>query len=365
LKGTAVTRIALPLVLILLSGAPAVADIVSVSQTLTYENNDPNDPNGPFFIARECVLDHPPCYRSMWEDWGWTHDMKALKPLDANGILSGTLTIRTWDVDACDVDEPEVDVIYAIEPRQPEGQRRPNVYFHTWNGVTFMPATQIGALQATNVYFWGTTSLVVPADVLGDLWQQGKVNFFMDIDSKGYGRRVTLAYATLTVDYIVPHSTWQPDMPVYQFWSPILGRQFRTAKESENSQLPAYDPNVWIYEGIAFYTYPDKRNDTVSPVYCFWSPATSGCFYTIKENEKNNLMGDGTLVEGIPAMWMYEGIAFYAHPQGRQPKDARPVYRFWSDSLGRYAYASSETERQEYVNQPGIWRDEGIAWYAY
>jgi hypothetical protein len=65
-------------------------------------------------------------------------------------------------------------------------------------------------------------------------------------------------------------------------------------------------------------------------------------------------------------VWTYEGIAFYAYPEGQQPGDVEPVYRFWSPVLGTHFYTISETEKNKLVdNYPDVWTYEGIVWYAY
>ena len=74
--------------------------------------------------------------------------------------------------------------------------------------------------------------------------------------------------------------------------------------------------------------------------------------------------------EGLEAsyshVWTYEGPAFYAYPEGKQPADAVPVYRFWSNAAGYHFYTINEAERDHLIaNYPYAWAYEGVAWYAY
>jgi hypothetical protein len=359
--------------------APAVADVVTVSQTVTSEDNRTLNVNGPFFIPRDWTLDHD-YRRGAWQDWGWTHDMTGLKPVDAIGIASATLKVQAWDVAGewgwdgtqfvwC----PEDDRIYAL--RTSGG----TLVSFIRDGETLMnpykvQATLIGSLAETGMYLFGPTTLTISdPGVLAEIWDNDALDIFMNIDALACpycGHQVTLIYAMLTVDYIVPHTAWEPNMPVYQFWSPRSGENFWTANEREkNKLLTIYPPSIWTYEGIAHYTYHDKRDDSVFPVYRFWSRKTSSHFYTMKESEKDKLMAfcsrDMAVSTGIPGTWIYEGIAFYAQMEGRQAKGAIPVYRFWSGSLRRHCFTTNEVEKQEMERQPGVWQDEGIAWYAY
>jgi len=138
------------------------ADTVSVSQTLDYSYDE-------YFAEPGSILDHPPHHRGMWQDWGWTHELTA--PAGANGILSATLSLSTWDVDA-----GMQNVIYV-------------------NGV------RLGILGETGDWTWGSTSFNLPASVLADLWNDGSLDVYMDIDAGISGSRVTLGSSTLTAAY--------------------------------------------------------------------------------------------------------------------------------------------------------------------
>ena len=110
-------------------------------------------------------------------------------------------------------------------------------------------------------------------------------------------------------------------VPVYRFWSPVNKRHFYTIKASEKQKLIDSYSDVWTYEGIAFYSLPDASEPNSLPVYRFWSPKSKAHFYTINENEKNKLISQ------YADIWTFEGPAFYAYPDGRQPPDANASRR--------------------------------------
>lgn len=97
----------------------------------------------------------------------------------------------------------------------------------------------------------------------------------------------------------------------------------------------------------------------LAPVYRFWSASLNTHFYTINQSEKDLLVRDW------PGVWQYEGIVFYAYPPERQPVGTKPVYRFWSNSMGRHFYTMSETDKSKLEHQPKVWAFEGVAWNAF
>ena len=99
--------------------------------------------------------------------------------------------------------------------------------------------------------------------------------------------------------------------------------------------------------------------ENASPVYDFVSTITKRHFCTISEEEKYKLLDER------PSLWKYQGIAFFAYAEGNQPKDARPVYRFWSESLGQYFYTLDEVTKDMIIKDlSNVWKYQGIAWYA-
>jgi hypothetical protein len=140
------------------------------------------------------------------------------------------------------------------------------------------------------------------------------------------------------------------------------------AKQTPTATKPrAADPNApldWndlVGQGLAADLYMDASGSAV-PVYHFTSVSAAGPkrhFCTISEEEKYKLIDTQSKV------WKYESIAFFAYPEGRQPAGARPVYRFWSQSLNRYFFTMDEAQKQMIIDKlADTWKYEGIAWYA-
>ncbi len=148
---------------------------------------------------------------------------------------------------------------------------------------------------------------------------------------------------------------------VYRFWSPLHSKHFYTTSETERDYLLAtYSSDIWTYEGTTYRTIAEDRHTLLAPVFRFWSPMHSAHFYTISEAERDYVM---TTYD--PSTWTYEGVVFYAYPEGAQPPGTRPVYRFWSDSLDGHFYTIDQAERDYVIANLPAWQYETVAWYAY
>lgn len=149
--------------------------------------------------------------------------------------------------------------------------------------------------------------------------------------------------------------------PVYRFWSGSFANHFYTISQAEKDYVIAMWSDTWMYEGIAYYAYPENSVAGLSPVYRFWSPQFSSHFYTIDAAERDYVIN--TFASNI---WSYEGVAFYAFAVGQQPAGTTPVYRFWSNALAAHFYTASESEKDHLLANPRWgWQYETIAWYAY
>jgi hypothetical protein len=187
---------------ILLLCSAAHGEVVTVRDTVDYTANSWGA--APYFAPPGEILDHSPWHRTSNQDWGWTHDLEGLIPADAIGIESATLSIVAWDVDT---EEGEDDVIYATVKNPPEGGSLGGT--GTWLGLldsyntspTFVPWSATG--QVSNyAELWSVTSFDLPKNVLDQLWRDGQMSVYMNIDAYPEGLRVTLESSTLAVNYI-------------------------------------------------------------------------------------------------------------------------------------------------------------------
>ncbi len=148
--------------------------------------------------------------------------------------------------------------------------------------------------------------------------------------------------------------------PVLRFFSPVLNCHFFTASESEALKLVNDFPDVWEFENVAFFALSDATVAGALPVYRFFSPVLGSHFYTIKESEKNKLINQ------FPDIWDFEGIAFFAFTADTRPAETVPVFRFLNIQSGCHFFTASESERNKLLNNfPDVWIPEGIAWYAF
>lgn len=140
---------------------------------------------------------------------------------------------------------------------------------------------------------------------------------------------------------------------------PLTSRSGTTAKPAPATEPNSpVDLNDLVRQGLAADLYLDASQHAV-PVYHFTSVSSTRHFCTISEEEKYRL------IDSKPAIWKYEGIAFFAYPEGYQPPGSRPVYRFRSESLNRYFFTLDEAQKQLLVDKfAKDWKYEGIAWYA-
>lgn len=164
-----------------------------------------------------------------------------------------------------------------------------------------------------------------------------------------YGKSVFMGYR-----FQVPYTA------VYRFWAPVANMHFYTLSARERDKLINDYSDVWTYEGTAYHACATRYYMGLVPVYRFWSDLLGSHFYTIRESEKAKLIDEWS------DAWTYEGIAFYAYPEGKQPAECKPVYRFWNDIDGHHFFTMRESEKDKIINQfSHVYIYEGIAYYAY
>jgi len=152
--------------------------------------------------------------------------------------------------------------------------------------------------------------------------------------------------------------------PIYSFWFPQNKTHFFTINEIEKDNILAtYPTEKYQYSGIAYYAY--KAEDApagTSPVYRFWFPQNKMHFYTMSEAEKDHILAT------YPAeKYQYGGIAWYAYKTSDAPEGTSPVYRFWFPQNKTHFYTMNENEKNNILNTYPAEKYQygGIAWYAY
>jgi hypothetical protein len=94
--------------------------------------------------------------------------------------------------------------------------------------------------------------------------------------------------------------------PVYRFWSDEYMHHFYTISETEKDEIVANWSDIWDYEGIAYYAFTSNQPGTTA-LHRFWSDTYMGHFYTTSETEKDQIIANW------PDIWDYEGKAFYVY----------------------------------------------------
>jgi lysophospholipase L1-like esterase len=144
-------------------------------------------------------------------------------------------------------------------------------------------------------------------------------------------------------------------IPVHRFYSPVIYRQLLTLDENEKNYIVNNMADLWQYEGIVWYVYSLYENDTL-PVFRFYSPELQSHLFSMDENEKNYI------VENMKDVWRYESMAFFVFPN--QKEDTSPIYRMYNPSLITHFFTMDSNERDAMLST-GEWNDEGIAYYAF
>ncbi|MBP7051906.1 MAG: hypothetical protein KBE65_12905 [Phycisphaerae bacterium] len=203
---------------------------------------------------------------------------------------------------------------------------------------------------------------VTVSDVLQDSWEGVPVAIFFAGGASGFAvASGDVWFDNFVVDAGALHrSVVGSFSEVYRFWSAALERHFYTIDSAERDYLVRQYPDAWAYEGPVFMAATTAFRSGLAPVYRFWSDKSQVHFYTIDEQEKDSLVAKSSDV------WTYEGIVFYAYPEGAQPADVMPVYRFMKNSDGSYFYTISEAEYTLLIKEYSkVYTYECVAFYAY
>ncbi len=145
----------------------------------------------------------------------------------------------------------------------------------------------------------------------------------------------------------------QTVMPVYRFWSEKYKAHFYTADLAERNRVIATWPKEWSYEKVAYGAYGSQVDGTV-PVYRFWSEWRKSHFYTTDPAEK------AYVEKTWPDVWKYEKVAFYTFPETSTASGLQKITRFWSAQFHSHFYTADSNEVTKVVQTwPKEWSLEG------
>lgn len=149
----------------------------------------------------------------------------------------------------------------------------------------------------------------------------------------------------------------RPFTVVTEFYNIDNKHYFRTGTSSELNFVESGAVGRWVNTEDYFVAWRDASSGAL-PVCRFYAPGPRSHFYTLKPSECE-------AVKGYPG-WVYEGVAFYAHPAQNSicPDGLLPLHRFYNN---RFIYNDSNhrfTVYGEYhwpTLQAQGWIYEGVA----
>ena len=166
-------------------------------------------------------------------------------------------------------------------------------------------------------------------------------------------------YGRFDVAYNAGLSQWlnapaHPRIPIYRFFNTDTSTHFYTGSATERDSVRTTMPK-YNYEGIAFYAYPDGGTGATA-LERFYNSKTDAHFYTISADEAQSVKANS------PA-FNYEGKGWYANVGAST--GATAMYRFFNTRTGTHFYTTSAAERDSVLQNSPAYNYDGIAYYAW
>jgi len=140
-------------------------------------------------------------------------------------------------------------------------------------------------------------------------------------------------------------------LPLYRWWNPRSGGHFYTVSEQEKDNIEKYPD--FIYEGVQSYVYTGQFLNTV-PVYRFFNNVKGVHFYTANLSERDLYAANKD--------WTWEGVAFSVFANSEPGTTA--LYKFFNLNTGSSFYTTSTAERDKLFGY-AIWKYIGIEGYVF
>lgn len=110
-----------------------------------------------------------------------------------------------------------------------------------------------------------------------------------------------------------------------------------------------------VFPAVKQWLYPEVAAPAAVDVFSFLNTATGAHFYTVSAEERD-------LVIAVLPSFRFEGVAFQAYQQAGAGLNA--VYRFYNWQTGVHVYTANAQERSAMQANPGVFQDNGVAWYG-
>lgn len=205
----------------------------------------------------------------------------------------------------------------------------PNLYLYAPNTLS----------TATSSPFIGVEGLYLPKSISYTASSAGL--YYVNVHEPVSGEQGTASLA------------WKVLSPVYRFYNFTNNTHFFTPSTEERDAVIAKWPNVFTYEGIAYYLNP--ANNT-QPLYRFYNRVSRSHFYTPSAQEA------ATVIARYSNVYSLDGLTYAVNPG--PVTGSAPIYRFYNVRNGSHFYTASPQERDTVIaNWPSIYHFEGITFW--
>lgn len=163
---------------------------------------------------------------------------------------------------------------------------------------------------------------------------------------------VTAGATTTSINGLLdtPDTSYEP---VYRFYNFTNGTHFFTPSEDEALMIIDTWPDIFDFEGVAYYTNPVNNTQ---PLYRFYNRRSKSHFYTADPAEAQ------TILARWPDIFSLDGQTYAVNPG--PVTDSVPVYRFYNLANGSHFYTSTVAERDQVMaTLAAIYHYEGVAFW--